>query len=141
MKVAVRRISLASLGKIGCLLGAVAALLPSLLCGLAGLALAGLAHGWLESWQQVPIVLLGNELTNLDFVQLLGLEDVLQLLQVLTSASAPVLVLVVLVLALFSGVLLALIVMVVGLSYNLLASATGGLVVEMNAVSTVEVSE
>ena len=37
MNVAIRRVSLASLGKFGCLLGVVAAFLPSLLCGLAGL--------------------------------------------------------------------------------------------------------
>ena len=51
MKVAIQRVSLGSLGKMGCLLGAVAALLPSLLCGLLGLGLARLVLGWLEGWQ------------------------------------------------------------------------------------------
>jgi hypothetical protein len=40
----------------------------------------------------------------------------------------------VLILALVSGLILALIVVLVGLSYNLLASATGGVVVEMKAL-------
>jgi hypothetical protein len=53
MKVAIQRLNLASLGKMGCLLGAVAAFLPSLLCGLLGFAFAALAGRWLESWQDL----------------------------------------------------------------------------------------
>ena len=49
------------------------------------------------------------------------------------SASLPVLALAVLVMALVSGVLLAIIIALVGLVYNLLAAATGGLGVEMRA--------
>jgi hypothetical protein len=134
MKVAIRRVSLASLGKMGCLLGVVAASLPSLLCGLAGLGLAGLLRHWLEGWQAVTISVLGREIAHFDFVDLLGLEKVLSFLQTLASASVPVLFLGVLILAVASGVLLALIVALVGLAYNLIASATGGVVVEMTAV-------
>ena len=135
MKVAIRRISLASLAKTGCLLGAVAALLPSLLCGFVGLGLSNLTRRWLESWQELTITLLGQEVARFDLVQFLGLEKVLQVLKLLASASTPALFLVVLGLALASGVLLAVIVGLVGLAYNLLASATGGLVVEMAAVA------
>ncbi|MGD8624307.1 MAG: hypothetical protein PVJ34_07220 [Anaerolineae bacterium] len=131
MKVAIRRISLGSLGRMGCLLGIVAAFLPSLLCGLLGMGLTGLIYRWLTSWQEVPLSVLGREITTFDFVQLMGLEKAVDVLQVLTSASGAVLALVVLALALLSGLLLALIIMVVGLGYNLLASATGGVVVEM----------
>ncbi len=135
MKVAIRRIGLASLGKLGCLLGVVAVFLPSLLCGLSGLGLTGLIRRWLETWQEVTITLLGKEVASLDLVQLLGLEELLDLLQVLASASGPLLFLTVLVLALISGALLAVIVILVGLAYNLLAKASGGLVVEMAAVT------
>jgi hypothetical protein len=138
MKVAIRRVSLASLGKFGCLLGVVAAFLPSLLCGLAGLGLSKLAHRWLESWQEATISLLGQEVARLDLVHLLGLDKLLQALQVLTTASLPVLALAVLVMALVSGILLAIIIALVGLVYNLLATATGGLVVDMNAVGSKE---
>ena len=134
MKVAIRRVSLASLGKFGCLLGVVAAFLPSLLCGLAGLGLSKAAHRWLESWQEVNISLLGQELARLDLVHMLGLDKLLQVLQVLTTASLPVLILAVLAMALVSGILLAIIIALVGLVYNLLAAGTGGLVVEMHAV-------
>jgi hypothetical protein len=52
----------------------------------------------------------------------------------LASASGLVLALAVLALALVSGFLLAMIVILVGLAYNFLASATGGVVVEMHAL-------
>jgi hypothetical protein len=135
MKVAIRRVSLASLGRLGCLLGVVAAFLPSLLCGLAGLGLTSLIRRWLEAWEKVTVTLLGKEVASFDLVQLLGLEKLLDLLQVLASASGPLVFLTVLVLALISGALLAVIVILVGLAYNLLATASGGLVVEMAAVT------
>lgn len=131
MKVAIRRIQLSSLGQMGCLLGIVAAFLPSVLCGLLGVGLAGIVHRWLEGWQQVPISILGTEITTLDFVRLLGLEGALRVLDVLTTASGAVLLLAVLGIALVSGLFLALITMLVGLAYNLLSAATGGVVVEM----------
>jgi hypothetical protein len=134
MKVAIRRVSLVSLGKTGCLLGTVAAFLPSFLCGLLALGLGALARNWLESWQELTISFLGQEIARLDLVQFLGLEKVLGLLQTLSLASGPVLFLTVLALALIGGVVLALIVVLVGLAYNLLALATGGLVIEMTAV-------
>jgi hypothetical protein len=133
VKVAIRRVGLASLGRMGCLLGVVAAFLPSLLCGFASLGLAALAYRWLQGWQEVPISLLGRQLTTFDFVELLGLEGVVQVLQVVTSASGAVLALGVLVLALVSGLVLALITVLVGLAYNGLAAAMGGIVVEMQA--------
>jgi hypothetical protein len=134
MKVAIRRVSLASLGKAGCLLGTVTAFLPSLLCGLSALGLGALARNWLENWRELTISLVGQEIVRFDLVQLLGLEKVLELLQALTLASGPVLFLAVLALALISGIVLALIVLLAGFAYNLLALATGGLVVEMAAV-------
>jgi hypothetical protein len=136
MKVAIRRIGLISLSKTGCLLGAVAAFLPSFLCGLTALGLAGLLRHWLESWQTTTITILGREIVRFDFVDLLGLEKVLGILQTLTSASVPILFLAILALALVSGVFLAIVVALVGLAYNLLAAATGGLVVDMAAVET-----
>jgi hypothetical protein len=138
MKVAIRRVSLVSLGKFGCLLGVVAAFLPSLLCGLAGLGLAKLVHRWLEGWQEVTIALLGQEVARFDLVHLVGLDRLLATLQVLTTASLPVLLLAVLAMALVSGVVLAVMIALVGLVYNLLAAGTGGLVVEMDGVSKQE---
>ena len=134
MKVAIRRVGLVSLGKFGCLLGVVAACVPSLLCGLVGVGLADLLRRLLEGWEEVTITLLGRALPSIDLVEMLGLQQVMEILRVLGTASAPVLVLAVLAMALISGAVLAVIIMLVGLVYNLLAAGTGGLVVEMNAV-------
>jgi hypothetical protein len=135
MKVAIQRINLPSLGKMGCLLGAVAAFLPSLLCGLLSLGLASLVLQWLEGWQDLTISFHGQELARFDLVQFFGLEKVLEYLQGLTAASAWMFLLAALLMALVAGAVLAVIIILVGLAYNLLAAATGGLVVEMDAVA------
>jgi len=135
MKMSVRRIGLDSLGKMGCLLGTVAALLPSLVCGLLAMGAAVTLHRWLTSWQQASLgfhlPLMGKQSLTFDLVELLRLEKVLSTLDTVTAASAMTLVLVVLALAVVSGLLLAGIVTLVGLAYNLVASATGGLIVEL----------
>lgn len=138
MKVAIQRVSLGSLGKMGCLLGAVAAMLPSLLCGLLGVGLARMVLGWLESWQELTISFLGREIARLDMVQFLGLDRLLDSLQTLATVSVPVLIAAVLFMALMAGLVLAMIVILVGLAYNLVAAATGGLVVEMKQVRAQE---
>lgn len=134
MIVTIRRVSLASLAKFGCLLGAIAAFLPSLLCGLLGLGLAGLLHRWLEGWEEVDITLLGTEVARFDLVRMLGLNELLELLRLVSAASAAALILAVVILAVIGGIFLALIVSLVGLAYNLLASVSGGLAFEMHAL-------
>lgn len=138
MKVAIQRTSLRSLGRMGCLMGAVAAFLPSLLCGMGGFALAAVATRWLESWQDLTFVFRDSEIARIDLVGFFGLEGVLEFLQNLTAASVPVLLLSVLGTALIAGMLMAVIIMLTGLAYNLLASVTGGVVVEMSAVAPKE---
>jgi hypothetical protein len=141
VKVAVRRIELASLGRMGCLLGTLAAFLPSLLCGLLALGLAGVVRRWLENWQKLTINVLGQEVATFDLVQFLNLDGVLSSLQVLGSVSILGLILAVLILALLSGALLAAIIILVGLAYNLLSSATGGVVLEMSATGKQDSTE
>jgi len=138
MKMSVRRIGLDSLARMGCLLGTVAAFLPSLACGLLAMGLAVTLHRWLTSWQQASLgfnlPLVGEQSLTFDLVELLRLERLLSFLDTVTAASAVTLILVVLALAVVSGLLLAAIVTLVGLAYNLVASATGGLVVELEPV-------
>ncbi len=135
MKVAIQRVSLASLGKTGCLLGVVAAFLPSLLCGLLGLGLGRVVLQWLEGWQDLTISILGQEIARFDLVQFLGLGRVVDSLQVLAAVSGWAFLLAVLGLALAAGAVLALAIVLIGLVYNLLAAATGGLVVEMSPIA------
>lgn len=141
MRIAIRRVSLSSLGKMGCVLGTVLAVLPSLVCGLLVVALANLVLNWLASWQELNISLLGQEIAAIDLTQFLGLEKVVDLLQTLTAVSGPALLVFLLILALVSGAILALLIIILGLVYNLLSSVTGGLVVEMNTVSQPEKEE
>jgi hypothetical protein len=133
MKYTVRRISLAPLAKFGCLLGTLASLLPSLLCSLSTLRLLGLVRRWLEGWQEGEIEILGFTAT-LDFIELLGLEPVLKLLQATGPIPWTFLILAVVVMSVAGGLLIALTIYVTGLGYNFLAWLTGGLVVELKGV-------
>jgi len=133
MKYTIRRISLVPLAKFGCLLGTLAGLLPSLLCSLSALRLLGLVRRWLEGWQEGEFEILGFTAT-LDFVELLGLEPVLKLLQAIGPMPWTFLILAVVVMSVASGLLITLTVYVTGLGYNLLAWLTGGLVVELKEV-------
>jgi hypothetical protein len=133
VKYTIRRISLAPLAEFGCLLGTLASVLPSLLCGLSALRLLRLIRRWLEGWQEGEIEILGFT-AILDFVGLLGLEPVLKLLQSIEPTSWTLLILAIVVVSVASGLLIALTVYVTGLGYNLLAWLTGGLVVELMEV-------
>ena len=135
MKYTIRRISLAPLARFGCLLGTLVSLLPSLLCSLSTLRLLSLVRQWLEGWQEGEIEILGLTAT-LDFIELLGLEPVLKLLQGTGPMSWTFLILAVVVMSVASGLIIALTVYVTGLGYNLLAWLTGGLVVELKEVRT-----
>jgi hypothetical protein len=134
MKLAIRRISLQSLGKTGCVLGLVLACLPSLLCGILGMGIVQILRHWLEGWQGITITLFGRQIASFDLVQHLGLTEFLKWLQVIGGASWLAVALVVLVLGLFAGLVLAAITVLAGLTYNLLASATGGVVVDAAVV-------
>ena len=133
MKYTIRRISLAPLAKFGCLLGTLISLLPSLFCSLSALRLLGLVRRWLEGWQEGEIEILGLP-TTLNFIELLGLEPVLDLLRTIEAVSWPSLLLTVVVMSAISGLLIAFTIYVTGLGYNLLAWLTGGLTIELEGV-------
>ena len=134
MKLAIRRISLQSLGKVGCFLGIVLACLPSLLCGVLGMGVVQVLRRWLEGWEEISISILGKEIATFDLVHYLGLTEFLKWLQTIGGASWLVVALVVLVLGLLTGLMLASITVLAGLAYNLLATATGGVVVDAAVV-------
>ena len=134
MKLAIRRISLQSLGKTGCFLGIVLAFLPSLLCGVLGAGIVQVLRRWLEGWEEVTIKLLGQSVASFDLVQTLGLTEFLNWLQTIAGVSWLVVALVGLVLGLLTGLVLAAVTILAGLAYNLLASVTGGVVVDAAVV-------
>jgi hypothetical protein len=131
MKVAIRRIGLASLGRLGCVVGAAAAILPAALCGGTATALLGLVHRWLVSWQEIDIVLFGRSVFTLDLVKLMGLSGVSSWLGKWAPLGWLAFPLAWVLLALLTGGVLALVTVLGGLIYNLLAPAFGGVVVEL----------
>ena len=135
MRYLIRRISLAPLAKFGCLLGTLFSFLPSLLCSLSALRLLGFVRRWLEGWQEGEFEIMGLTAT-LDFVELLGLEPILKLLQAVGPMPWTFLILAVVVMSVASGLLIALTVYATGLGYNLLAWLTGGLVIELKEART-----
>lgn len=126
----VTKINLLPLAKFGCVLGGLAMLLPGLLCGLGGVRLISLARTFLDEWQSSPVELLGLPV-EFDFIELLGLESTQALLIRLDDQRWVVGLLLVLGSVLGGGLLLALIIMLLGWAYNLLAAMTGGLEVEL----------
>jgi hypothetical protein len=88
-------------------------------------------RGWMESWQSVALRLFGQEVASFDLVSLLGLERVLHALRVIDAASVLVAGLAVVALALVGGALVAAVVVLVGLAFNWVSAATGGIVVQL----------
>jgi hypothetical protein len=129
-KYAVKRVGLGPVARFGCLLGGVVMCLPSLLCSLAGRQTMVVLRRWLERWPVIELGALGWG-TRLDFVELLRLSGFLDALRTLTDASWLVVVAWVVVVSAAGGLLVALLTLLIGLAYNLLALLTGGVVIEL----------
>lgn len=126
----VRRVNLRSLSKFGCVLGGLVSCVPSLAVASGGLLAVGGLRRLLEGWQRVEIHVLGQGIP-IDVVSLLNLESLLHRVQQIDSLSWVLAILFV-ALACVSGGLVFL-VMGIPLSwlYNLIATFTGGLEVEL----------
>jgi len=126
----VRRVGLRSLGKFGCVLGALVGCLPSLMVAWGGLLLASALRRVLEGWQRAGIRILGQEIP-IDLVSLLHIEPVLERIQQIDSLSLVLVVVLVALASLLAGVVSLLVAGALGLAYNLTASFSGGLEVEL----------
>lgn len=129
----IRRVSLGSLSKFGCVMGAVIYLLPSLLVGSGGLLALRQVRRLLESWQRVELRLLGQPIP-IDVVSLLHLEGVLRQVQVLDGLSALLLIAVVAAGCGIGGLLFLIVGDLAGWVYNLVAAPSGGLEIELREV-------
>ena len=127
----VARVAYSSLAKFGCLLGGVLAFLPSLLCGLTAFVLVRGLRGWIESWRALNVSVLGNTLTTIDLIELLKLNQALDRLRVLDSLGPLGLLGTTVTLALLGGLFVAILTLLGGMAYNLLAWLTGGIVLEV----------
>ena len=128
----VRKINLFPLAKFGCMLGGVAMLLPGLICAIGGTQLITALRTFFEKTQTAELDPLGLGVPiQLDFIHLLNLEETRALITRLDDQSFVVAVLIILIMVIGGGLLVALTIMLVGWSYNLLAALTGGLEVEL----------
>jgi hypothetical protein len=131
MRYTVRRIAPGSLGKFGCVLGALVCFFPSLILASAGLLLVGGLRRLMESWQQVEIRLLGQAIP-VDAITLLNLESALRTVRMLDSLSWPAVVATVAAGCAVGGLVFLLVSSLGGWLYNLVAVVSGGLEVELD---------
>ena len=128
----VRKINLLPLAKFGCLLGGVAMLLPGLICAVAGTQIIALLRIFLEETQTAEVDPFGlGTPVEFDFIQLLNLEATQTPISRLDDQGFVVALLIILISVIGGGLLVALTIMLLGWSYNLLAALTGGLEVEL----------
>lgn len=130
----VRRVSLGSLTKFGCVLGGLTSCLPSAFLAWSGLLLVDGVRRLLESWQRVGIRILGQEV-RIDLVSLLNLERVLQTVQEIDNVSWLLLVVLVVAASLCGAVVFLVAANLLGWVYNLIARVSGGVEVELREIS------
>jgi len=127
---AIRRFALFPAFKFGSLVGGVIMLLPGLLLGLLARFLVGILRGWLEAWQALSLGPL--EADPLDILKLTGF---LHNLQTLDDRGWLLVLAVTLATAVAGALLIGLLTTLGAAVYNLLATISGGLVVEAQTVA------
>ena len=138
----IQKISTLPFAKFGCVLGGLAMLVPGLLCAFGTVQVVAAMRRLLEQWQAAQTDLLGLGVpVELDFITLLGLETAQSLITRLDDQRYLVALLIVLVGVIGGGLLVALIILLVGWGYNLLAALTGGLEVVLRDQGTLEVGQ
>ena len=129
---AVQKINTLPLAKFGCTLGGLAMVIPGLICAVAGVQLVSLLRILLDQWQATQADLLGLGVpVEFDFITLLGLETVQTAITRLDDRSFLLALLIILVSVIAGGLVVALIILLLGWAYNLLAALTGGLELEL----------
>ena len=134
---AVQKIDTLPLAKFGCTLGGLAMLIPGLICAVAGVQVVSLLRVLLDQWQAAQTDLLGLGVpVKFDFITLLGLETVQAAITRLDDQGFLLALLIILVNVIAGGLVVALIILLVGWGYNLLAALTGGVELELREQDT-----
>jgi hypothetical protein len=126
----IKRVGLGSLGKFGCLLGALVSFVPSLILGCGGVLAASGLRSLLEGWEQAQIRVLGQAIP-IDIIALLNLESLLRSARAVDNLASALFIPMVVLGTVLGGWLFLLVGDVVGWIYNLVAQMTGGLEVEL----------
>jgi hypothetical protein len=129
----VRNINLGSLSKFGCLLGVVVSCVPSLLVAAGALFAVRGIRRLLEGWQGVEIRILGQAIP-IDVLALLNLGSLLHRAQMMESLSWALFFGLAVLGACLGGLVFLVVGDVAGWVYNLVASVSGGLEVELTEV-------
>ncbi len=133
MRYYVRRIGLESVGRFGCFLGWLVALLPSL-C-MAGLAVVILqrVHDALAQVQPVNVNVLGQQLVHLDFLDLLHLQPLNAAISPWAQDPVTTFIAITFVLTLVGAAFWLVILLLLGLGYNLIARLGLGVELELKS--------
>jgi hypothetical protein len=127
-----RKVGVLSLAKFGAVLGSVAMVWPSLICALGSVQAIGGLRRLLERWQSSQVDAAGVGIpVEFDFVNLLGLETVQTLINRLDEQRTVVMLMIILGMMLVGALLIAGTILLLGWAYNLLATLTGGLELEL----------
>jgi hypothetical protein len=126
----IRRVSVGSLSRFGCLLGVLVSFVPSLVLGCGGLLMVGGLRRLLEGWQQAQVQILGQPIP-IDVIALLHLESLLRGARWADSLSWGLFFLFVALGSGLGGLLFLLVGDLAGWVYNLVAAFSGGLEVEL----------
>jgi hypothetical protein len=127
---AIRYVKVLTLARFGLVLGAVTALPFGFVMSVVGMVAVGMARRFLEGWRDVSLAVLGQQF-RFDFVQLLGLDGLLRMLQTLDDGRLMLALACLLGPSLAAGLMLALTAALAGMTYNLVAGVTGGVEVQL----------
>ena len=133
---AVRRVRVSSTLRFGLVLGVLLTILPSVVLSWLLLQIVHTLRILLEGWQSIH--LFNTPLTNqpvlIDFITLLQLQGILEILRSIDAQATLIGILMTLVLIFLGGLLVAVVASCFGLLYNALAHVSGGVVLELEQV-------
>lgn len=126
MRYTIRTINVWSAFKFGTVIGGVVSLFPSLTIGLALRSAVHSLRTWLESWLSLDIPVIGSY----SLLNAVNLQGFLTRLQQFDDRSWLMTLLLVLLIILFGGLIIGLLSALGAVIYNLVASLTGGMIVQ-----------
>ena len=131
----IRRVSIRPLLRFGLVLGGGLVLPFGCLFALLAAKAISLFQRFLEGWQRAEYTLLGRTI-HFDFLEILNLDGILQTLQALDQRLGLITVPVLLGIALVVGLVVALLVGLAGVGYNLFAGLLGGIELQLAEIES-----
>ena len=132
MRYTIRRIGPGPALRVGCAVGWLVALCPALCLALAAVQALQRVNQALARIEPLDINILGQPIARIDFLELLRLNTTAQTVGQLATNLVSTFALTALALTLIGGVLTAAALLLFSAGYNLLASFTGGLEIELD---------